>query len=417
MNTREKLLAGGLGLALAAWQVPSLVNSTVFQPVEDRQTQITDLQQAIEKKENLRRRQRKAVKDLAELGKRSLPPDPVIAANVFQNWLQEAADQVKLKNVVVERPAANNQKKGNTYFTVNGVLKGEGDLGQVTALMDEFQKSGLLVRITNSRLETKQKTANPILKVEMQVQALALLQSPKRTTLWVGGREPGPLPEAQTAPQEVFDQIAQKNLFARGYNGPPRPPEPPPVPSLAPPAPPPPPPPPTNAEFIFFVGSVVRNGKPDAFLYDRTSNQQTVLKPGQPFKAGGFEGTVAKVTDRAVTLRIGEENFRLELGSNLSLLQKLASAVPIKPANPESPGTERPSAPEEPTGDAAASGKPASDTPSAAVESATDTPPRDKSDAGKPAESKPDAKKFATQQPVPATPADENPGQEQPKDK
>lgn len=392
MNTREKLLAGGLGLALAAWQVPSVINSTVLQPVEDRQTQITDLQQAIEKKENTRRRQRKAVKDLAELGKRSLPPDPVIAANVFQNWLHEAADQVKLKNIVVERPGANNQKKGNTYFTVNGVLKGEGDLGQVTALMDEFQKSGLLLRITSSRLETKQKTANPNLKIEMQVQALALLQSPKRTTMWVDGREPGPLPLAKTASQEVFDQIARKNLFARGYNGPPRPPEPPPAPPPAPPPPPPPPPPPTNAEFIYFVGSVLRNGKPDAFLYDRTSNQQTVLKPGQPFKAGGFEGTVVRVSDRVVTLKIGEESFRLELGSNLSQLQKLASAAPVKPATPEAASGDRPAAPEEPTGETSLTGEQPARGDAARPEEGEETPSRnaepggDMPEADKPAE-------------------------------
>jgi hypothetical protein len=203
------------------------------------------------------------------------------------------------------------------------VIKARGTLGQVTELLYEFQKSGLLMNITNLRMEAPRRESDPSLKVEIAVDAMSLLSSPPRTTMWVDGKVPGPLSETRIAERETLEKISQKNLFVRTYNGPPRPPEPPPAP---PPPPPPTPPAPSTAEYVYLVGSVIRNGVPDAFLYDRSSNQQTVLKRGGNFKAGGVEGKVVEIADKSVTLLVGEDEFRLELGKNLTQMVKLSKS-------------------------------------------------------------------------------------------
>ncbi|MCY2967969.1 MAG: hypothetical protein NT069_30795 [Planctomycetota bacterium] len=322
MNNRQKWMLGGLAAVIAVWQVPGMVDSMVFAPASTRQDQIDTLQQEVTRKEKDRQRQRKGVKQMAELGKRSLPPDPIIAEAVFQNWLTDTATGVKLTNVVVDRPRADNQKKENTYFLVRGEVNGNGTLGQVAELLHELQKSGLLMKVTSLRMDAPRREADPNLKIKLQVEAMALLSSPVRTTMWVDGTAPGPLSETKLAGPETFEAISKKNLFVRGYNGPPKAAEPPPT---TPPAPPPPPPPttPSTAEYVYLVGSVIRNGVSDAFLYDRSSNKQTVLKRGADFKAGGMEGKVIEIADKSVTLRVGEDEFRLDLGKNLTQMVKL----------------------------------------------------------------------------------------------
>ncbi|MFN9374875.1 MAG: hypothetical protein ACK6D3_23565 [Planctomycetaceae bacterium] len=330
MESRQKLLLGVLGGAVAAWQGYGLLNNWVLGPVTNRQEEITQIERKIQEKEQSKLRQRKAARQLKELGERSLPPDPVIAANAFQKFLDEMGAKAQLANLVVERPRADNQKKENTYFAVHGILKGQGTLGQVTTLLHEIQKSGLLTRITNLKLQSQGKQGDPKLNVELNIDALALVSSPARKELWTTETAPGPLASVTVPDAKSLESIGAKNLFVRAYNGPPKPPDPP-----APPPPPPPPPPstppePSTAEYVYFVGSVTRNGVPDAFLFDRSSNRQTVLKPGKEFDAGGMKGRVLKIADKTVTLLVGEDEFQLELGKNLTQMRKLAKAPAVE---------------------------------------------------------------------------------------
>jgi len=335
MESRQKLLLGVLGSAVAAWQGASLFNSWVLGPVANREAEVTQIQRRIDEKEQSKLRQRKAQKQLKEMGERSLPPDPVIAANAFQKYLDEMGVKAQLSNLVVDRPRADQQKKDNTYFVVHGVMKGEGTLGQVTNLLHEIQKSGLLTRITNLKMEAQGKQADPRLKVELAVDALALLSSPARKELWTEDTAPGPLSSVTVHDEKALEVIGAKNLFVRTYNGPPKPPAPP-----APPPPPPPPPPtePSTAEYVYFVGSVTRNGVPDAFLFDRSSNRQTVLKTGGEFAAGGMQGRVLKIADKTVTLLVGEDEFQLDLGKNLTQMRKVTKAKP-EPEKDSAEGT------------------------------------------------------------------------------
>lgn len=320
MNNRQKWMLGGLALVVSLWQGPGLVNQLVFAPVTSREESIDKLKESIDKKENERRRQRRAQKQLAEMAKRSLPPDPVIAAQVFQNWLYETAASARLSSVVVDKPRADNLKRESTYFVVHGQIKGQATLSQVCNLLYEFDRSGLLLKVASVRLEAPRRDPDPALKVEISVDALALLASPSRKTLWVGDDPPGPMPGTKLAELDSFEPISMKNLFVRGYSGPPAPPAPPPT------APPPPPAAPSTAEFTYLVALVGRNGVYNATLFDRSSNKESVLRIGTEFKAGGYEGKVVAIAERSITLLVGEDQFLLELGKNMKQMQKLPRA-------------------------------------------------------------------------------------------
>jgi hypothetical protein len=72
-----------------------------------------------------------------------------------------------------------------------------------------------------------------------------------------------------------------------------------------------------NALYTYFVGSVVHNGVREAWLYDRSTNQRTVVHEGEEFRIADLTGKVTRITEDAMDVESGEHVYRLELGQNL----------------------------------------------------------------------------------------------------
>ena len=47
-----------------------------------------------------------------------------------------------------------------------------------------------------------------------------------------------------------------------------------------------------NALYTYFVGAVIDNGKPEAWLYDRSTNRRTVVREGEEFRIADVTGKV-----------------------------------------------------------------------------------------------------------------------------
>ncbi|MBL8851480.1 MAG: cadherin repeat domain-containing protein [Planctomycetaceae bacterium] len=72
-----------------------------------------------------------------------------------------------------------------------------------------------------------------------------------------------------------------------------------------------------NALYTYFVGTVIDKGKPEAWLYDRSTNQRTVVREGEEFRIADVTGKVVRIRENGLDVESGDQTYRLELGQNL----------------------------------------------------------------------------------------------------
>ncbi|MCA9116700.1 MAG: putative Ig domain-containing protein, partial [Planctomycetaceae bacterium] len=91
------------------------------------------------------------------------------------------------------------------------------------------------------------------------------------------------------------------------------------------------------ARYTFLVASVVIDGQPQGWLYDRASNRRMILRPGGTLDYAGRKATVRDVLPGSVTFARGPDVLRLTLGQNLSELELISTSRPAAtgPAQPE----------------------------------------------------------------------------------
>lgn len=323
MKQREKVLLAALLAVLGLWQGSALLNAFVFSPVEEKRDDIAEREKRIATKSRQLDRAIESAARLKAWNKRSLPPDPVAATSLYQNWLVDLAVRMKLANVSVSPDRNAAKPKGDAYYLVSGTMKAEGTLTQLVDFLYEFRKSGLLHRVSRISLATEQHTGDPALVINLSFEGLALKDSPARKTLLSDPRLADLVKDRYPKDRKEYASLTGKNLFVRGYNGPSRP------------AGLPGPDRRTTdeddvREFVYLVGSFSTGGVFDATLYDRSSNKSTNLTPGAPFSVAGIEGKVLAISVDSVTLEIKGERWRLELGKNLRELEKLSPASKVE---------------------------------------------------------------------------------------
>ncbi|HEY3968600.1 MAG TPA: hypothetical protein VGM05_28890 [Planctomycetaceae bacterium] len=320
MNQREKLLAGGLLAAVGLWQGSVQFQNFVVAPVAERQTEIDSRRERISKKDIEVAKSQAAVRKYKEWKQRSLPPDPINAISLYQNWLVELANKAKLTEISVIAKPSENKSKGDVYALVSADIKAQGKLSQVRDFLYEFRNSALLHRVTRLTLTSKQPTGDPAILLSMTVEGLSLKEATPRSTLFSDPKLAELVKDPAAKPKDAYDVVAKKSLFVRGYNGPPkstgggtsRPAEPPDE---------------DPRQFVRLTATFSNGGDFDATLYDPTTNKYTDLSAGSEFKVAGVEGKVVSVSNDSVVLEIKQEKFRLVIGRNLTELEKLPAAA------------------------------------------------------------------------------------------
>jgi hypothetical protein len=312
--SREKILLLALVGILVLWQGQSLFQSLILQPLDDRENRKSALEQAIERKELEKRQQQLTAAKFKSLGGRSLPPDPVIAQSQYQAWLIEEAAKAKLTAVSIENVRADTRPKGDTYYTIQATVKARGTLDRVCDFLHAFHQAGLLHRVNGLTLESEKHEGNPELGIVINVEALALLNSPARNSLLVDAKAP-PRPDRPLRDRKDYESIIAKNLFVATYTGPKKPERPKgqsPVEQL-----------PDTAEFVYLSASIAKGDRRDAMLFDRTTGKKTDLLPGGTFQVAGLSGKVLSIDNHFVILEIEGEQWRLELGENLRQMRRV----------------------------------------------------------------------------------------------
>ena len=323
MKQREKFLLIGLVAAVLLWQGSGLVSGIFIAPITERQDRIEAIQKRIEDKKFDVHALRRANSDLASWNLRSLPPDRLFAASAYQTWLYELAVKSGFKGVSVLPPQADQRLKDDTYFAVTANVDGQGTLANLCDFMHAFHQSGLLHRIQMVRAISDKHEGDPQLRLSIRVEALCLKDAPARTTLFAKTDKPL-VPDKPLKPRADYNALVKKNPFVKGYNGPPRPPEPPrsrtndsrPTDTKDPVLDP--------AEFTYLISYVSSNDLQEVWLYDRSSNQQTILTEGSEFEVGDVKGRVVLISKDFIQILKDGELWDLELGKNLREMTKVA---------------------------------------------------------------------------------------------
>lgn len=320
MQSREKYLAIGLLLILVISQGRGPFDTLFVKPLRDREQRISKLESQISDKKARQNELLRSQKQFKEWGTRSLPPDPLIASTMYQNWLIDLASKSKLSQVSVVPSRVDPRPKGDTYYSVIATVKAEASLSRLCDFLYELRKSGLLHRVNSMTVEAARHEGDPTLDVTLVIEGLALTNSPVRGTLMSEGlasiRDQIAMPK-----REDYAAFEKKHLFVRGYKEP--------TPPRTEVVARPPSTPVENidaAEHVYLVASLARGDARDAWLYDRTANKKSVLVEGESFQAAGVDGTVTSIGTDFVVLKIGDEEWRLELGQNLRQIKKMAGS-------------------------------------------------------------------------------------------
>jgi hypothetical protein len=315
MQTRELLLAGLLGTTVVGWYGHAALVKTVFEPLANRRSELVNLQIERSQQQTLLAKQLRASKQLGDWSKRSLPPDPSTALALYQNWLIEWATAQGLTSVQVTPGRVDRKPRDNTYYVIPMTVKANARLDAAVKALYDFHASGLLHRVRLLSATSAGREGDPELALTMEVEGLALVDGLPRTKLLAAERPSGSV--VALAKVEDYAALTAKNLFVRGYNGPPAPP-PPPAPVASTPAPPAPPSDGFDAlSHVYLVAAIDKDGRRTAWLYDRATNGQTILEVGQSFPVEHDQAKVAEIGRDFITFVLAEKTLKLELGHHL----------------------------------------------------------------------------------------------------
>lgn len=325
MMDRQKLLIIGLAAVVFLWQGPGIVSAVFLDPIRERQNRIDLLQKSIQKKSEQKLELAVATSKLQNWNLRSLPPDPMRAASAYQVWLIDLGTKSGIANPTVAPPQPEARPKDDTYFAVRASVRGQGTLSALSSFLHKFHESGLLHRVLMVKADATRHEGDPVLTLQVDVEALSMIKAPERPGLFAKSDKPL-VSDRPLKPQSEYASLTRKNPFVRGYNGPPRPPTPPiarrdPEPSRR--IPETKDPPFDAAEHTYLISYFSSGDVQEVWLYDRSKPERTILGEGGEFEIGSVKGRVILIADDYVQILKDGELWELGLGKNLREMIKV----------------------------------------------------------------------------------------------
>ncbi len=288
LQKREKVLAAIVGVLLLV--VAGRMGAHVlYSPLSLRQAEVEALAQRIADRQAKVQAALPAQARLAEYRRRSLPSDPQAARSLYQNWLLELTDRIKLKGRKVE--SSDGRVVKGIYHNLPFTVRGEGTLEQLVQFLYEFYSAGHLHRIRRLSIKPQEKSAD--LEMIIAIEALALADADRRDKL-------STLPGNRLAHQDLNayrKSIVERNLFA-----PFRPPA---VAQRPQPRETPKPPEPLDPSKFAYVTAIVQvDGQAQVWVKARTKDENYRLREGQRLEIGSFKGVISRIADRHVEITV-----------------------------------------------------------------------------------------------------------------
>jgi hypothetical protein len=182
MKRREKILLAFFVSAILVWRGLPMLRAMVLGRLDDDTRRIAALKSTktgIEEKEfKLQINQRK----MGEWLEQSLPPEPVEAQRLYQEWLTDLAEAAGIAQIRVT-PEPLQVTPDKTFRSVRVSVKGEATFEQLTYFLHQFYRTDLLHRIQALKVEGPPTPGGP-LKITVVAEGLCLRDATERNHLF-----------------------------------------------------------------------------------------------------------------------------------------------------------------------------------------------------------------------------------------
>lgn len=295
MNARERILIIALVAALVGWKGWGVVDASLFEPLRRSQARVRELSDTIDRKKLEQRRVENFTIDLKNWQTLSLPPEPVLAASVYQKWIIELAAKCQLSDVVSNPNLTTNQRPiADTYIPISLSIDAKGTFDQIAEFIDRIRNTKLMQRVVNLNLSDLTKDNPPKLTLSLKLEALSFTAVPPRKTLF-----PDPQPEDPSPRSADFnDQLANfKKQYIFGQPA-----------AVVVDDP---------AQYLVLSATFPTAEEPGAWFVDNRQNKKQVVVKGKDFEMAGVSGKVADVGQNYVELEINGKKSQLKIGKPL----------------------------------------------------------------------------------------------------
>lgn len=196
MQQREKLLAGGLGAVVVLWFGLPIYDSTFVEPINALTAEEERLQEESDAKFDQQIALRRKEIQLADWRKSSLPPDPLNAQRLYQEWLTDLAQISGFEKVSIKLERRVSQ--GKVFTTIPVTLEAKATIQELAQFLERFESVDLLHRISTCDAISPASEGNPDLTVTLTAEGLSMSSAPERTRLFPIIELPDGLSKADT---------------------------------------------------------------------------------------------------------------------------------------------------------------------------------------------------------------------------
>lgn len=184
MQSREKLLAIGLGSVLVLWGGMGFYDTNIVAPLKDKEDQLVRAHQEYgDSKDSWKRliRMQKLVRDSVD---DSLPPDGQDAQRVYLKWVQELAELSHWKEITPNKTLDARTQLGKIGLRIPVTLTAKARISDVATFMWHFERTDLLQRVASLHLTSPTPDGNPELTVVVTLEGVSLSTAKPRKRLF-----------------------------------------------------------------------------------------------------------------------------------------------------------------------------------------------------------------------------------------
>lgn len=183
MQQREKILAIVLAGVVVVWFGLPMIESTFFEPIRQLENEEARLQEQVEELFNQRKALALKDKQIGDWRLKSLPPNPLDAQRLYNEWLSHLAMLSGLEPTAQAQLGARTAV-GDTYVTIPVTHKYRATLQDLALFLDRFESADLLHRIAECNVVSPAPEGNPKLEITILAEGISLQSATPRSRLF-----------------------------------------------------------------------------------------------------------------------------------------------------------------------------------------------------------------------------------------
>ena len=306
MNSREKLLATGVGALAVLWAGTLGVDG--FRSAREKNYKtLASVKKKLKSAQEANKRGREAQAEIRKLARLSLPTDLDVAKSQYEDWLRE---QLIESGLFVRELSDKSSGGGNKRFQeISFLVDVKGSLTQLSDFLYRFYSAGHLHRISESNLSPDKEGQD--LLISLTIDALSL-EDCKRSDSLSDRASELPLPPLEEIKQEIVSRnifAVYKPIVAEDSNG--------------------------SELSAVELDSMLAKARFTGTTYGQGGWQMTVrmedsgeiffFREGDPIEIGRFAGQITTLDGRTAIVTLKSQQVMVRIGQYLSQAQPIAN--------------------------------------------------------------------------------------------